>query len=453
MSFAARNYHSQGSTLHDDRCHTFNRNNYNNNRNRNINTHRHNSNSTNNTHNYNYNYNYNNNWNYNHDFSGKFRDHIDSENNNYVYPPNDAPSLKRRKFSAGTMSFAARNYHSQGSTLHDDRCHTFNRNNYNNNRNRNINTHRHNSNSTNNTHNYNYNYNYNNNWNYNHDFSGKFRDHIDSENNNYVYPPNDAPSLKRRKFSAGTWEDVRREFVQPVSYESAASSAYNNLVPLTRSNAETSTSTSCKRDRSKLEDDDPVFMSRDEIERHSPSRKDGIDALRESHLRYSYCAFLQNLGVRLDLPQTTIGTAMVLCHRFFVRRSHACHDRFLIATAALFLASKSEETPRPLNNMLRASSEILHKQDMSLLSYLLPVDWFEQYRERVIEAEQMILTTLNFELNVQHPYAPLTSVLNKIGFSQTVLVNLALNLISEGVYTRIACLLAGGLICCEWKVF
>jgi hypothetical protein len=59
-------------------------------------------------------------------------------------------------------------------------------------------------------------------------------------------------------------------------------------------------------------------------------------------------------------------------------------------------------------------------------------DWFEQYRERVIEAEQMILTTLNFELNVQHPYGPLTSVLNKLGLSQTVLVNLALNLVSEG---------------------
>lgn len=43
--------------------------------------------------------------------------------------------------------------------------------------------------------------------------------------------------------------------------------------------------------------------------------------------------------------------------------------------------------------------------------------WFEQYRERVIEAENMILTTLNFELNVQHPYVPLTSILNKLGIS------------------------------------
>ena len=44
----------------------------------------------------------------------------------------------------------------------------------------------------------------------------------------------------------------------------------------------------------------------------------------------------------------------------------------LVATAALFLASKSEETPRPLNNVVRASCEIFHKQDISFLSYLLP---------------------------------------------------------------------------------
>lgn len=64
--------------------------------------------------------------------------------------------------------------------------------------------------------------------------------------------------------------------------------------------------------------------------------------------------------------------------------------------------------------------------------YCFKQDWFELYRERVIEAEHRILSTLNFELNVQHPYAPLTSVLEKLGLSQTVLVNLALNLVSEG---------------------
>ncbi|XP_059649916.1 cyclin-T1-4-like isoform X2 [Cornus florida] len=264
------------------------------------------------------------------------------------------------------------------------------------------------------------------------DFSWSFREN--NYNINYV-KLDVAPSLKRRKFTASSWEDGRRQYKQPKTYESDLSNCYNSLVvpAPTRSNADVYTRTTCKRDRSTFEDDVVVFMSRDEIERCSPSRKDGIDALRETHLRYSYCSFLQNLGSQLELPQTTIGTAMVLCHRFFVRRSHACHDRFLIATAALFLAAKYEETPRPLNNVLRASCETFHKRDLTFLSYPLPVDWFEQYRERVIEAEQMILTTLNFDLNVQHPYVPLTSILNKFGLSQSVLVNLALSLISEGL--------------------
>ncbi|XP_021902772.1 cyclin-T1-3-like isoform X2 [Carica papaya] len=270
-----------------------------------------------------------------------------------------------------------------------------------------------------------------------HDLPGNYREHVNHSN---LSQPSGPPSFKRRKFSASTWEDTGKQYLLPSLYEIPVPSNWNGGVHSpTRSNAEASTSTSCKFDCSKVEDDEPVFLSRDEIERYSPSRKDGIDALRETYLRYSYCGFIQNLGLRLELPQTTIGTAMVICHRFFVRRSHACHDRFLIATAALFLAAKSEETPRPLNNMLRASAEILHKQDISFLSYLLPVDWFEQYRERVIEAETMILTTLNFELNVQHPYAPLTSVLYKLGLAQSVLVNLALNLVSEGIFTRIAC--------------
>ncbi|XP_059632531.1 cyclin-T1-4-like isoform X2 [Cornus florida] len=263
-------------------------------------------------------------------------------------------------------------------------------------------------------------------------FSRKFGD--DNYNVNYLRLDM-VPSVKRRKFTASSWEDSRRHFQQPKTHDGDPSTRNSSSVlpAHTRTDAIAYTSTTGKRDRSKFEDDDVVFMSRNEIDSCSPSRKDGIDAFSETHMRYSYCAYLQNLGLRLELPQTTIGTAMVLCHRFFVRRSHACHDRFLIATAALFLAAKSEETPRPLNNVLSASCENFHNWDLAFPFHLLPVNWFEQYRERVTEAEQMILTTLNFELNVQHPYVPLTSILNKLGYSQSLLVNLALNLVSEGL--------------------
>ncbi|OVA05481.1 Cyclin [Macleaya cordata] len=296
------------------------------------------------------------------------------------------------------MSFS-RTGRRQGVSFHNDFRSSFNRNN----------SYQHNS--SNNS--------------YLHGLSKKFGERIYN-----VRMSEDVNPLKRRKFSSS--EDSQRYYRQPNIIGNAPSTSNSSFAVSTRPDVSGCTVTGHKRDRSKI-DDDIVFFSRDEIERLSPSRKDGIDSLRETFLRYSYCAFLQNLGTRLDLPQTTIGTAMVLCHRFFVRRSHACHDRFLIATAALFLAAKSEETPCPLNNIVSASYEICYKQDLSVFPYLLPMDLFEQYRERVIEAEHVILTTLDFELNVQHPYVPLTSVLNKLGLSQTVLVNLALNLVSEGL--------------------
>ncbi|XP_042464601.1 cyclin-T1-5-like [Zingiber officinale] len=187
------------------------------------------------------------------------------------------------------------------------------------------------------------------------------------------------------------------------------------------------------------EAEDALLVTRSEIEMCSPSRKDGIDCLLETQLRYSYCSYLQHLGFRLDLPQTTIGAAMVLGHRFFFRRSYACNDRFLIATAALFLATKSEDTPCLLNSVLRSSCEVSELLRIPYYPYLHHKDWFEHYREQIIETEQKILTTLDFELEVEHPYAPLASVLGKLGLSQSVLHNVAWSLVSKS-YRSSLCL-------------
>lgn len=188
------------------------------------------------------------------------------------------------------MSFT-RNYRPQGGTVYEDYWSSFARNNFNNNprsRTRNNSYAR----SFGNFNNFNDFGNFQ-------DYSGRYRDYND--NCSYAKPEN-APSWKRRKFSSSTWGDTGRPYFPSNAYHCASSAPVNPGSPTRfNSDATTSTSTSCKRDRSKLEDDEPVFMSRDEIERYSPSRKDGIDALREMHLRYSYCAFLQNLGLRLEL--------------------------------------------------------------------------------------------------------------------------------------------------------
>lgn len=43
------------------------------------------------------------------------------------------------------------------------------------------------------------------------------------------------------------------------------------------------------------------YFSRKEIEEYSPSRGDGIDLKKESYLRKTYCTFLQDLGMRLQV--------------------------------------------------------------------------------------------------------------------------------------------------------
>ncbi|KAH1139983.1 hypothetical protein GYH30_029058 [Glycine max] len=339
------------------------------------------------------------------------------------------------------MSFV-RNYQAEDRSLHSGYWSTFDGNNYgNNNRKRSRNNY------------------YNRNCNIYNDNRTKFGDHFNFYNADHAnYARYDAvrSSLKRRKYSAPVWQESQQYYVPPMVHDNIPS-AYNFQGPPTRSDGDASTSpteadcyiveminlSSCQGTKliDTLHQEKMVLMY---IMRHTcgtpivPSFRI-LECVLSCKTSIS-CQLVTHPHTQIEsVPQNIIGTAMVLCHRFFVRRSHACHDRFLIATAALFLTAKSEEAPRHLNNVLRTSSEILYKQDFALLSYRFPVDWFEQYRERVLEAEQLILTTLNFELNVQHPYVPLTSVLNKLGLSKTVLVNLALNLVSEGIFTRLAC--------------
>ena len=135
--------------------------------------------------------------------------------------------------------------------------------------------------------------------------------------------PDFAPSPKRRKTSAFSAENTgfiyqqqqtyqydlanRADSFKPSRYYNACADAQlvcksSSAVAETRSGgANPNASSASKCDPLKFEDEEVVFMSRDDIEKSSPSRKDGIDQLHETYLRYSYCSFLQDIGVRLHL--------------------------------------------------------------------------------------------------------------------------------------------------------
>ncbi|PON93393.1 Cyclin [Trema orientale] len=156
------------------------------------------------------------------------------------------------------------------------------------------------------------------------------------------------------------------------------------------------------------------YFSKDEIENHAPSRKDGIDMRSEAHLRKLYCSFLQEIGIKLKVPQVTIASAMLLCHRFYMSQSHAKNDWQTIATVCIFLACKVEETPRFLNDVVVVSYEIMHKWDPSASRRIRQREVFDKQKEVILLGERLLLSTIAFDLNIQLPYKPLVTALKRL---------------------------------------
>ncbi|KAK9076038.1 hypothetical protein SSX86_004369 [Deinandra increscens subsp. villosa] len=179
------------------------------------------------------------------------------------------------------------------------------------------------------------------------------------------------------------------------------------------------------------------YFSRKEIEESSPSRPDGIDLKKETYLRKSYCTFLQDLGMRLKVPQVTIATAIIFCHRFFLRQSHAKNDRRTIATVCMFLAGKVEETPRPLKDVILVSYEINNKKDPEAIQRIKQKEVYEQQKELILIGERVVLATLGFDFNVLHPYKPLVEAIKKFKVAQNALAQVAWNFVNDGLRTSL----------------
>ncbi|KAJ8763710.1 hypothetical protein K2173_003492 [Erythroxylum novogranatense] len=179
------------------------------------------------------------------------------------------------------------------------------------------------------------------------------------------------------------------------------------------------------------------YFTRKEIEENSPSRRDGIDLKKETYFRKSYCTFLQDLGMRLKVPQITIATAIIFCHRFFIRQSHAKNDRRTIATVCMFLAGKVEETPRPLKDVILVSYEIINKKDPAAVQRIKQKEVYEQQKELILLGERVVLATLGFDLNVHHPYKPLVDAIKKFKVAQNALAQVAWNFVNDGLRTSL----------------
>ncbi|KAG2320451.1 hypothetical protein Bca4012_056507 [Brassica carinata] len=143
------------------------------------------------------------------------------------------------------------------------------------------------------------------------------------------------------------------------------------------------------------------YYTREEIEKTSPSRIDGIDLKQETFQRWSYTTFLQELGQRLNNPQRSIATSIVLCQRFFTRQSLAKNDPKTMSIVCMFIAGKVEGSPRPVGDVIAVAYRVLHDKEPSREVY-------ERLKKTVLTGEKFVLSTLEFDLEIEHPYKPVS---------------------------------------------
>ncbi|KAL0909254.1 hypothetical protein M5K25_020103 [Dendrobium thyrsiflorum] len=136
-------------------------------------------------------------------------------------------------------------------------------------------------------------------------------------------------------------------------------------------------------------------------------------------------------------PQVTIATAIIFCHRFFLRQSHAKNDKMTIATVCMFLAGKVEETPRPLKDVILVSYEIIHKEGPFAAQKIKHKEVYEQQKELILLGERLVLATLGFDMNVRHPYKPLVDAIKMFNIAKSSLAKVAWNFVNDGLRTSL----------------
>lgn len=179
------------------------------------------------------------------------------------------------------------------------------------------------------------------------------------------------------------------------------------------------------------------YFTKDEIDNDSPSRKDGVDRVRESSLRKSCCSFLKDVGMKLRVSPVTTATATMFCHRFYMRQSHAKNDWQTIATACMFLACKVEDNLRPLRDVTIVAYEMIYKWDPSASERIRQREVYQKQKELILDAEHLLLVTIAFDICIQHPFRPLVDALKRLKISNNEVAKVAWNLVNEWLRTTI----------------
>uniref|UniRef100_A0A8C1HHP2 Uncharacterized protein n=1 Tax=Cyprinus carpio carpio TaxID=630221 RepID=A0A8C1HHP2_CYPCA len=170
----------------------------------------------------------------------------------------------------------------------------------------------------------------------------------------------------------------------------------------------------------------------------SPSRAHGLSARTEEQLRNRMCETIQSAGILLRLPQVAMATAQILFHRFFYCKSFVRHCAETVAMACLQLASKIEEEPRRVRDVLNVFHHLKDAAGHRRRGPMLLDDGYVSRKSDVIKAERRVLKELGFCVHVKHPHKVIVMYLQVLECEKnTRLVQMAWNYMNDSLRTDV----------------
>ncbi|KAI5609006.1 cyclin-L1 [Silurus asotus] len=167
----------------------------------------------------------------------------------------------------------------------------------------------------------------------------------------------------------------------------------------------------------------------------TPSMLDGLELHSETELRIVGCELIQSAGILLRLPQVAMATGQVLLQRFFYSKSFIKHNFEIVAMACVNLASKIEECPRRVRDVINVFHHL--KQGRRKRSAPLYLDQnYINTKNQVIKAERRVLKELGFCVHVKHPHKMIVMYLQVLECEKNqTLVQTAWNYMNDALRT------------------
>ncbi|KAH9951300.1 cyclin-like protein [Amylocystis lapponica] len=156
----------------------------------------------------------------------------------------------------------------------------------------------------------------------------------------------------------------------------------------------------------------------------SPSRADGIPDILEQDLRAFGCKLIHEAGILLKQKQVAVATAQILFQRFWFVTSMKQFGIGDVGMGALYLASKLEECPIRMRDLINVYDLLLHRAAHTASTSLsharaefkyIPMSYFGNtfydLKDALVVAEMQILKRLGFHVHVVLPYGTLINYL------------------------------------------